>query len=230
MSDNISVHIDGDKTGFNSKIAIDKFKKSVKTNNNINIDELKNKYIKNDYNLDLINKTDTEIKFKLYPKLINNITNNEEDKKRKREMLKQKIKMLSNNRTNVGYDIAKNDNNVSDELLKLYNKLVKISKLPIPNPAEVLKNPDQYKTMISMILGNKMMKQLGKTHPYVKYFTLLGLELGIDINQQPEITSPQLTPPKLPSNINDVMKMAGPIDIKGNKINNDDTDTEDEDD
>ena len=47
---NKNVHIEGDKNGFNSKMAVDKFRLSVKNmdrnDSKINLDELQNKFIK----------------------------------------------------------------------------------------------------------------------------------------------------------------------------------------
>ena len=58
------IFIEGTKDGFNSKIAIEKFKKTLKKmdiDGNINLDELQKKYIKSNYKLELINNNTSRI-------------------------------------------------------------------------------------------------------------------------------------------------------------------------
>ncbi len=89
------------------------------------------------------------------------------------------------------------------------------AKIPVPDPYQVINDPEQYKPIISMVLNNDIMNTLGKTHSYVKYFTLLANKIG---------ATPMLNPPtapipthdftnnaaQLPANFNDIVKMAGP--------------------
>jgi hypothetical protein len=254
VSVSISVSVEGDKSGFVSKTAIDRFKSTVRSNLNFDMGELSAKFVKPDYHLELVSKTSNEVKFMLdkvaeSSKEIVEITEESsqlstqtpnsiepsnllDDKKKRKEFLRAKINMMKKDRTNSGYRTAKSNENVSDEILNEYVKLKKISKMPIPEPTEILSNPEQYKPIISMVLGNNMMKQLGSTHPYVKYFKLIAEKLGIDSNSQlPMPTQDFSNKAELPSGLSNVMNMAGPTsELKGNELNEGDesTDSEDE--
>ncbi len=246
----VSVFIEGDKTGFNSKTAIERFKTFVKSNMDFNLAELAVKFVKPDYCLEVADKTTDRVTFiidklakpvseqVLVEELAQEVKQQEteqsnplDDKKKRKEFLRAKINMMKKDRTNSGYRIAKSNENVSDEILSEYVKLKKISKMPIPEPTEILSNPEQYKPIISMVLGNNMMKQLGSTHPYVKYFKLIAEKLGMDTNQQLPIPTQDFTnKTSLPSNLNNIMNMAGPTSkLKGNELNHEDASTDSED-
>ena len=196
-----AIHIEGDKLGFNSKMAIDKFKLAVKSNNNFNLVELSKKYIKPEYSITLVDSDDTNIRFsikQLVQKLValHKTKEDEEAIEKKRELIRAKINLLKQERTNSGVRKAKQDNNVSDEILNEYTKLKKMIKIPIPEPSEILSKPDEYKPLISMVLGNSMMKQFGSSHPYVKYFKLLADKLGVTegLGQEMQDLYSKLTP------------------------------------
>jgi hypothetical protein len=177
-----NVFIEGDKIGFNSKMAIEKFKTCVKkmdeTKSELNLEELQKKYIKPEFKLEII-KYDPCIKDIIIKISINN--KYEENRK----VLKEKIKLLKKDRTNSDYHKAKQNENVSDEILKEYNNLKKMTKMPVPDPSEILSNPEQYKPILSMVLNNKMINKMGVNHPYIKYFKLIAQKLNI----QPELDS-----------------------------------------
>ena len=210
------VTINGDKNGFNSKSAVDKFKTFVKTTKAIDLEELKKKFIKSDYVLEIEKQTDTSVDFK--------ITNNHElALRRSRELLKAKLNMMSNNRTNVSYYKAKASKKVPDEILKEYAKLIKISKIPVPEPSEVLSKPEEYKPLISSIISGPMMAQLNSSHSHSKYFKLLAKELGIDTPLPVPTRDFSGEPTNArPVDFGKMIKMAGPIDSA-------DVDTEEED-
>jgi hypothetical protein len=210
------VKINGDKTGFNSKSAVDKFKSHVKNTKAIDLEDLKKRFIKSDYVLEIESQTDTSVDFK--------ITNNHElALKRSRELLRAKLNLMSNNRTNVSYYKAKASNKVPDEILKEYAKLIKISKIPVPEPSEVLSKPEEYKSLISSIISSPMMAQLGAAHSHSKYFKLLAKELGIDTALPVPIRDFSGAPTDArPVDFGKMIKMAGPIDSA-------DVDTEEED-
>jgi hypothetical protein len=192
MSNNCkkNVCIEGDKSFFNSKIAIEKFKTCVKnmdlTESKLNLDELQKKYIKPGFKLNIIkyDPNDENIIFEL------SIDNKHEDN---RKMLKEKIKSLKKNRTNSDYHKAKQDDNVTDEILKEYNNLKKITKMPVPEPSEILSNPEQFKPLLNMVLNNKMVGQMGTNHPYIKYFRLIADKLNIQQESTPVISANKLS-------------------------------------
>jgi len=226
----INVFIDGDKTCFISKSSIQKFKQIVRTSefNINNVDELSNKFMKPGFKLICYEHTNNlEYKFKIDDVVINS------DKTQK-DKLRNKIKELSKIRKNNNYYKPKSSNNTDNtdntenitpdvsEIYKEYNKLVKLSKvsIPIPEPKEILENPDQYKSILSMVLSNGSMNKLGKNNPYFRYFTLLANKIGaqkIKINEEDrEIIH------------KDVVEMLDLKQVVGNTISDNDVDTEDE--
>jgi len=141
------------------------------------------------------------------------------EKEQKRKMLKAKINMMRQDRTNSVYHRARANENVSSEILSEYMKLKQISKMPIPEPNEILANPEEYKPVIAMVLQNSMMKQLSSSHPYVRYFRLIAEKLGVDM-PLPMPTQDFLTGNKIQEKI---------VEITGNEMSKDaDTDTEEE--
>jgi len=199
------VNLEGIKEHFISKSGIDKFKTFVKNNiNDLNMEEINKKYIKPEYKLEILSKTDDEIKFKT----VNLVElQNIEHKK----MLKAKLKLLTG-KSNV-YS-PKANVSVPPDILKEYLKLKNMSKMPIPEPGEICANKEEYKPIIQMVLGNDMMKTLGNKHPYKRYFTLLAEHLGLEVhhtNQNEEI----------PITIND--------NIKTSDLHDAETDTDSED-
>lgn len=211
----MNVFIDGDKAGFNSKMAVDKFKASVRADVNITVEKLKEKYINNSYTLELVEKNDTNIKFKLFK---SEKSTPETDKK---QMLRMKLKSMRDSRTNTEIHKAKSNKDIPEDILEEYVKLKKVVNMPIPEPGEILANPEQYRPMLSMVLGNDMMKQMGANHPYTKYFRLLATKLGVtEALPTPIQDYSELLKSKNTSDTN-------MINIKGNDIKmGDDTDSE----
>jgi len=124
--DNLNIFIEGDNDGFNSQNAKFKFKQTVKQqlqNNNAffssDYSKLFNKYIKDDYELKFKSFKDGNVTVSLNKKVVpkNNFT--------RRELLKSKIKMMSDKRTNANYYKAKNSDVVPDDVLDMYNKASK---------------------------------------------------------------------------------------------------------
>lgn len=205
------VHIEGDKNGFNSKMALSKFKTSIKKmdydNKNINLEELKNKYIKSNFILEIM-KYDTNdkdiiikiLELELEKKILETNCNN-------KNAIKNKLNAMKKNRN-------KANENISDDIFKEYTKLKKISNMPLPEPNEILSNPEQYKPLISMILNNKMINQMGINHPYIKYFKLIANKLNIQSTT---------------TTLNDSVCKEKISQIISNKISNNDDDTDEED-
>ena len=150
-----NVHISGDKSGFNSKSSVDKFKTSIKSvlekNEELNVEDLTKRYINTNFTLSVERKDDN-----IYANVMKRV---EQSTKENRELLKAKINLMKKSRTNSDYYKAKSGN-VPEDIMEEYTKLKKLSKMPIPEPSEILENPEQYKPMLAMVLGNTMMKQL----------------------------------------------------------------------
>lgn len=225
-----SVFIDGDKSAFVSKAAVDKFKQAVKSTQSVNLSDLVNKYVKPEFSLELLSGEDGEWKFRVVTKQVvkqNKPQREKTESEQRRELLRAKLNLMASARTNKDYRKAKSAGNVDHEILVEYQKLIKMTKMPIPEPSEILAKPDEYRPIISAVLGNQMMKQQ-KSHPYVRYFTLIAEKLGIGsmvpMYEQSVQTAQQ--------SLENLMKSSGPTEIKqvsGNNINNgDETDSEDE--
>lgn len=230
----ICVFIDGDKSAFVSKAAVDKFKQSVKSNPESNLAELVTKFIKPEYSLKLESSENNEYKYKVIVKPVKpqpKVHREKTESEQRRELLRAKLNLMANARTNSDYYKAKSAGNVDNEILVEYQKLRKMTKMAIPEPSEILANPEQYKPMLSMVLSNPMMKQHGSSHPYVRYFKLLAEKIGAaEILPIPT----QNFGSGSPSSMEEMMKLSNPVEIKqvsGNGLNviNEDVDTDSED-
>lgn len=215
----LNVIIEGDKSGFNSKNAVDKFKQAVKSSENFDLVELTKKYVKSGFVLEQVEKTDNSYKFMIGKE--NSEAEKQEpqldEKEQRRKMLKAKINLMRQDRTNSVYHKARANDNVPSEILSEYMKLKQISKMPIPEPNEIFAHPEEYKPVISMVLQNSMMKQLSSSHPYVRYFRLIAEKLGVDM-PLPIPTQDFLTGNKIQEKI---------VEITGNEMSKD-ADTDDE--
>ena len=210
-----NVHISGDKSGFNSKSSVDKFKTSIKSvlekNEELNVEDLTKRYINTNFTLSVERKDNN-----IYANVMKRV---EQSTKENRELLKAKINLMKKSRTNSDYYKAKSGN-VPEDIMEEYTKLKKLSKMPVPEPSEILENPEQYKPMLALVLGNTMMKQLSQSHPYVRYFKLLADKLGV--------TEPL---PVLTQDYSEMLKPTEKQQVKGTDIMNanyeTDSDTED---
>jgi len=225
-----NVIVEGDKTGFNSKNAVDKFKQAVKSSNNFDLVELTKKYVKSGFLLEQVEKTDNSYRFMIGKE--NTEVEKQEpqlsEKDQKRKMLKAKINLMRQDRTNSVYHKAKVNDNVPSEILNEYMKLKQISKMPIPEPNEIFAHPEEYKPIISMVLQNSMMQQLGSNHPYVRYFKLIAEKLGVE-TVLPIPTQNFLSEDKIKEMKDLVKNQEQVVEIKGNEMSKDDeTDSEDE--
>ena len=156
----ICVFIDGDKSAFVSKAAVDKFKQSIKANPETNLPDLISKYVKPEYSLERVSSENNEYKYKISVKPVKKQPREKTEREQRHELLKAKINLMANARTNRDYHKAKSAGNVDNEILVEYQKLKSMTKMAIPEPSEILSNPEQYKPMLSMVLSNSIMKAL----------------------------------------------------------------------
>jgi hypothetical protein len=167
----------------------------------------------------MIGKENTEVE-KQEPQL--------NEKEQRRKMLKAKINLMRQDRTNSVYHKAKANDSVPAEILHEYMKLKQMSKMPIPEPNEIFAHPEEYKPIISMVLQNSMMKQLSSNHPYVRYFRLIADKLGVEM-VLPIPTQNFLTEDKMKEMKDLVKNQEQVVEIKGNEMSKgDETDSEDE--
>jgi len=203
----MNIYIDG-KDGFNSKSALMKFKELAKQPT-FELDQA-NKYIKHDYKLSVEEKTDTCIRYKL--------TLDTTLKEGKKKMFQSKLKIMHDNRTNINIrNLSLNKDIVPSAISKAYRELMKISKIPVPEPLEILKKPEMHIPLIKDVLKNNMLSNLDSNHPYCKYFMLLAQHMNI----QPDF--------QIPKDIQNIMNSSTPPDLVSVNDNNNANDNVNED-
>jgi hypothetical protein len=177
----MNVFIDGDRTLFLSKSAVDRFKKDVKETKPDMIDS--NKYLKAGY---IFNITTSE----------NNINAkicNEEELKMENKRKELKMKLRTAQRCRSGEQYKQLDSlkrTIPDKIFKSYSNLIKtFGANNIPSPLEVIENPDKFKNQISAVMGTTkpVSNDMNLSNSIKQYFASLGKFLCIepaDVNLQ----------------------------------------------
>jgi hypothetical protein len=206
MAESKSVMIEGDKSFFVSKGAVDRFKKDLKANN---IEKLStNDYFKEDWTYQMVSQTDTEIKVKI----INQkdvASNGKEirvlDCDERRKLLKNKLKNMRDNRSSLNNIKLSMQNKVPSELLNGYieaSNFMKKTKVNgvLLDPKVVLAKPHDYKNIVYTML--KSFGNVKTYNPIIQYFKLLAKYLEIPTeNAQPKQNSQaDVVPDQNPTN------------------------------
>ncbi len=145
----LAVCIDGDKSGFVSKAAIDKFKTGIKSNPEYNLEELASKYIKPEFEIVQGSRTQNEIKFTVTekPKAIVSKAKQVSQSSDVRERLRAKINEKYNERTSSTTKETKYTTGQSDssDMIKDVMKLIQ-EKRPAYRIIDITNvlNPDTY--------------------------------------------------------------------------------------
>lgn len=195
---NKSVFIEGDKTYFASKGAIDRLKRDLKNDDKEKLE--KNDYFKEDWTYELLSNENNEIKIKIVHKKevvmdgkVQPRVLDCDEMTERRNMLKKKLKEMTMKRGNVK---TKFKDTVPKELADAFLQLRKY-KLPteVPNPEQVLANKDKYKDMIhTMVQSFGNFK--GNNNPIINYYKLLAKHLDLPITpmsqQQQQLLQQQL--------------------------------------
>ena len=169
-----SVIIEGDKSNFCSKGAIDRFKRDLKLNDEEKLK--KNDYFVNDWTYKILSTTDTEIKVSLEKK---EYVKNKEPVNEKRELLLAKLKLKKQNNMSVSQIKTKMKDKVPEEILDAYLTLKKFKiNIPILPPNEVLNKPDEFKSTIHQVIQSFGIIKV-KNNPVYNYYLLLAQHLGI---------------------------------------------------
>jgi hypothetical protein len=179
----LSVHIDGDKSNFITKGAIDRLKRDLKNDDKSKLEI--NDYFKEGWTFKLVSKSDTEIKVEIMKKDVVPLKNEVNEK---RLMLKDKLKAMRSNRTSVTNLKSKMKNSsVPEDLLEAYMALKKV-KLPVPilDPAEALAHPLEYKQQVYTMVQSFGFFN-GKTNPIINYYRLLAQHMGLPTTVQPPV-------------------------------------------
>lgn len=216
----MNVFIEGDKTAFISKSAIDRFKKDIKELNQNNTSTAKfdtidnSKYLKEGYVFKTVIENNS-IKVNILT-----LAQEKEDmlikkKEDSRKQLRNQLKELKNSRTGQLHkhlDTLKRT--VPENIYKSYHNLIRNFQMPnIPAPDDVINNVEKYRTQVATIMGlGGNVSNDNRASAYIKqYFNALGQFLGIE-----------------PIDL-DKLKEASDNMTTNKNVDNDDTETEDED-
>ena len=195
-----SIIIEGDKTLFSTKAAVDRLKRDLREDNKKKL--YVNDYFKEGVSYNIISDSDTEMKIQLVNIEKKPIIDNEPiiDSYSKKKMLKEKLKMMRQNKLSFSQITQNLKNKVPSDVLDAYIQLKKVHlklPIPIPQPDVVLSKPDEFKTVIySMIQSFGMFK--GKNNLIVNYYRLLAKHLGLPTAFVPP--NPQIEQSNNPSN------------------------------
>jgi hypothetical protein len=171
-----SVIIEGDKSMFSSKGAIDRFKRDLKLNDKERLE--KNDYFINDWTYKILSTTDTEIKVSLEKKE-SIIKKNKEPVNKERELLLAKLRLKKQNNMSVSQIKTKMKDKVPEEILEAYLELKKFKiNVPILPPNEVLNKPDEFKQTIHQLVQSFGIIKV-KNNPVYNYYKLLAQHLGL---------------------------------------------------
>jgi hypothetical protein len=139
-----AVHIDGDKSAFVSKSAIDKFKLAVKSDGNFQLEDLVSKYIKPEYTINQVSIDINEVKFTISNKPIPIQTQYSSDiKQRLREKINQKQNARSSSSfKETKYTIGQSESSqiIKDVMKQIQEKRPAYRVIDITN----ILNPDTY--------------------------------------------------------------------------------------
>jgi hypothetical protein len=164
----MNVFIEGDRSVFLSKTAVERFKKEVRETKPDMVDSCK--FLKSGY---IFNITTTD----------NNITAkicNEEEVLLENKRKELKMKLRTAQRTRGGEQYKQLDSlkrTIPEKIYKSYFNLIKTyGAHNIPSPLEVIENPEKYKTQISAVMGSKkpVSNDPGLSKAIKNYFTSLG--------------------------------------------------------
>ncbi len=184
------VFIEGDRTKFVSKTAIDRFKKDVlnlfKQNDKTYQDMIEhNKYLVEGFRFKVVNTLKH-----IYATIEEVKKVNLDDKRRQ---LREKLNMIKRARSGEAYKHLESiKRTVPEKIYKSYSHLMKNYGLPnIPAPDDVINNIEKYRTQISTIMGlNTPISNDNNASNAIKhYYKSLGQFLGIeaiDLNTQME--------------------------------------------
>ena len=188
-SNNKSIIIEGDKTLFTSKAAIDRIKRDLREDNKEKL--AINNYLNEGWTHKIISNTDTQIKIELVKKekkevkenVINEPIISEQDERRK--ILKERLKMARINKL-PPVQIKQNlKNKVPSDVLDAYLKLKKVQlKIPVPSPDLVLSKPEEFKKIVHTMVQSFGMFN-GTNNPVVNYYRLLAKHLDLPTTYVP---------------------------------------------
>jgi protein-tyrosine-phosphatase len=216
-SNNKSIIIEGDKSLFTSKAAIDRLKRDLRDDNKEKL--AINNYLNEGWTYKIISNTDTQIKIELVKEekedIINEpIVSEQSEQDERRKMLKERLKMVRINKLSPGQIKQNLKNKVPSDLLEAYLKLKKVQlKVPVPSPDLVLSKPEEFKKIVHTMVQSFGMFN-GTNNPVVNYYRLLAKHLDLPTTFIP----PKSTNNKPNDQTNDFIEM-----LRKQRENNKDT-------
>jgi hypothetical protein len=207
-----SIIIEGDKSLFSSKAAIDRLKRDLREDNKEKL--AINNYLNEGWTYKIISNTDTQIKIELVKEEKEEKEEKKDEKEEKRKILKEKLKMARINKLSPAQIKQNLKNKVPTDLLESYLKLKKVQlKVPVPSPDMVLSNPEEFKKIIHTMVQSFGMFN-GTNNPIVNYYRLLAKHLDLPTTFIP----PKQTTDKPNEQTNDFIEM-----LRKQRENNKDT-------
>lgn len=187
---------------FQSKNAVLRFKKDLKNCDPKKINTLEDgNYLKAGYFFD--------IKTEQSQYTVNTITLEEHMKREQKKVLQKRLKNARHNRSGaIKQERESLKRSIPKKLFKSYQNLMKNHMFAnnIPNPADIINNPDKYKNQISQIMGTQgALSDNPQAHAALRnYFDTMGNFMGIEPTQlqQPKVT--QDVNPIQPSQLEEV--------------------------
>jgi hypothetical protein len=216
-SNNKSIIIEGDKSLFTSKAAIDRLKRDLRDDNKEKL--AINNYLNEGWTYKIIFNTDTQIKIELVKEekedVINEpIVSEQSEQDERRKILKERLKMARINKLSPGQIKQNLKNKVPSDVLDAYLKLKKVQlKVPVPSPDMVLSKPDEFKKIVHTMVQSFGMFN-GTNNPIVNYYRLLAKHLDLPTTFIP----PKPTNDKPNDQTNDFIEM-----LRKQRENNKDT-------
>ena len=180
MSNVISIVINGDKTKFVSKGALERFKRDLRTNTTLEND----KYFTNGWGYTIVNSDSNN-----YNVNIVEIKTHESKMNELRDKLKAKIAK----KTPLSQEKLNLKNKVPDDIYNAYINLKKLNNMnaPILSPDQVLEKPDEYKNILQTTIANFK----GNNNPVINYYKLLAKKLNINtVEPEQNEVQPEVLP------------------------------------
>jgi hypothetical protein len=181
-SNNKSIIIEGDKTLFTSKAAVDRLKRDLREDNKEKL--AINNYLNEGWTYKIISNTDTQIKIELVKEekedVINEpIVSEQSEQDERRKILKERLKMARISKLSPVQIKQNLKNKVPSDVLESYLKLKKVQlKVPVPPPDLVLSKPEEFKKIVHTMVQSFGMFN-GTNNPIVNYYRLLAKHLDL---------------------------------------------------
>lgn len=179
----VNVLINGDRTLFVSKMAVDRFKKDVRSTKLDMIDP--KKYLKNGNTFVFNTDTENTINVKIITVEEEDALNQAHMLEEKRKNLKSRLKKSQMARSQLPKQkLASLKRSVPGKLYNAYLNLISKYQLPggIPAPDEVINNVDKYRTQIATVMGTiaNVSDNNVVSNEIKHYFNTLGEYLSIE--------------------------------------------------